>query len=641
MLRKFRELFPFLVGVLTTYLLALIATRIDLALAKWAPVCVAVWFTHGTLTGWNRLGKWDHIGVFWGTLSSYNFILYLLHDSNFEGWGDVYFFCGYNHEYCSCSFHWNIYGWWKAFALWNFSIAFAFGLQKLALLLGLGGLLPGEEVVTRDSIVSVCWRLVPYWLNNWEQNWGTECSSMLFEVPRFAMELLVILPCVQIVAARLKILVAPQIHVVVSANQANRLNHDEIAVNIVKRHWEVDPTQKKLMRRLQANTRVMLFLVILLAFAAFNSLWVPLRLEQESLMHPRAQMAIEAGRVTKKERVTGRVTSPTCDVWSEILQESKPIDVCPANVNEYITLYKSHFEGHRGCCKRSETFDWALRKHAKELGRMKNFDHRRMIPLIEVTLAMMRLSCEKFFVLLTVYVNYLLFRKPPKAARRLVKINSTLSAIFQHVVLYTFPAICWVYGAGIIFSSFVSLIFWGGPLSAIYRTIYHALSHVVLKDSNQVTQEHIELMGGICSICWGPLELPDDTQDEKLKGISLHCRHAYHRSCLVQWTEQCNAQGRKPICPMCQQPLEHKVMWRLPWSRRHVGELGTSVREEIPQIRPVVEDDDFLFGDPQLQNMLEEMPDIQVNVVEGPGQVQLIIDRQELRHNAHAARVPR
>lgn len=52
--------------------------------------------------------------------------------------------------------------------------------------------------MTRDSFISVCWRLVPYWLNNWEQNWGTECSSMLFEVPRFAVELLVILPCVQV-----------------------------------------------------------------------------------------------------------------------------------------------------------------------------------------------------------------------------------------------------------------------------------------------------------------------------------------------------------------------------------------------------------------------------------------------------------
>jgi hypothetical protein len=35
-------------------------------------------------------------------------------------------------------------------------------------------------------------------LNNWEQQWGAECSSMMFELPHFAVELLVILPCVQV-----------------------------------------------------------------------------------------------------------------------------------------------------------------------------------------------------------------------------------------------------------------------------------------------------------------------------------------------------------------------------------------------------------------------------------------------------------
>lgn len=44
----------------------------------------------------------------------------------------------------------------------------------------------------------MCWRLIPYWLNNWEQQWGAECSSMMFELPHFAIELLVVLPCVQV-----------------------------------------------------------------------------------------------------------------------------------------------------------------------------------------------------------------------------------------------------------------------------------------------------------------------------------------------------------------------------------------------------------------------------------------------------------
>lgn len=35
-------------------------------------------------------------------------------------------------------------------------------------------------------------------LNNWEQQWGAECSSMIFELPHFALELLVVLPCAQV-----------------------------------------------------------------------------------------------------------------------------------------------------------------------------------------------------------------------------------------------------------------------------------------------------------------------------------------------------------------------------------------------------------------------------------------------------------
>ncbi len=56
----------------------------------------------------------------------------------------------------------------------------------------------GEEMVTKESFISICWRLIPYWLNNWEQQWGAECSSMMFELPHFAVELLLVLPCVQV-----------------------------------------------------------------------------------------------------------------------------------------------------------------------------------------------------------------------------------------------------------------------------------------------------------------------------------------------------------------------------------------------------------------------------------------------------------
>ncbi len=45
----------------------------------------------------------------------------------------------------------------------------------------------GEEAVTRESFISIGWRLIPYWLNNWEQQWGAEVSSMTFELPHFAV----------------------------------------------------------------------------------------------------------------------------------------------------------------------------------------------------------------------------------------------------------------------------------------------------------------------------------------------------------------------------------------------------------------------------------------------------------------------
>lgn len=60
----------------------------------------------------------------------------------------------------------------------------------------------GEEVVTRESLISICWRLVPYWLSKWERKWGGETNSMMFELPHFALELMVILPCIQVRACR-------------------------------------------------------------------------------------------------------------------------------------------------------------------------------------------------------------------------------------------------------------------------------------------------------------------------------------------------------------------------------------------------------------------------------------------------------
>ena len=231
-----------------------------------------------------------------------------------------------------------------------------------------------------------------------------------------------------------------------------------------------------------------------------------------------------------------------------------------------------------------------------------------MIPLIEATLAMMRFSCEKFFVLLTVYVNYLLFRNPPQAARMLVRINSSLSSIYQYVVLYTFPAICWIYGAGIIFSSFVSLIFWGAPISLLYRTITQSFTCMVLEELRPMTAEHVERMGGNCAICWGPLRLSSSTRGdidsaEYKSGCALKCGHAYHSSCLMEWLEQCAGLHRAPKCPMCQSHINCHRSWRWPWTRTFFRE--DTFREPDPPAMADPEDDDddddFLFGDPHLQ----------------------------------------
>lgn len=88
------------------------------------------------------------------------------------------------------------------------------------------------------------------------------------------------------------------------------------------------------------------------------------------------------------------------------------------------------------------------------------------MPLIEAALAVMRLSTEKFFVLLSLYVAFLLFRTPPPAVARLISITARVSNAFARMVLYTFPCVCWVYGAGFVFSSLVS-----GELVAAYEKV--------------------------------------------------------------------------------------------------------------------------------------------------------------------------
>lgn len=62
--------------------------------------------------------------------------------------------------------------------------------------------------------------------------------------------------------------------------------------------------------------------------------------------------------------------------------------------------------------------------------------HRQLVPLAETTLAILRLSCERFFMLISVFVAYLLFRgQVPQWLRSVIRLNHSLSKAFQKVIL--------------------------------------------------------------------------------------------------------------------------------------------------------------------------------------------------------------
>lgn len=43
--------------------------------------------------------------------------------------------------------------------------------------------------------------------------------------------------------------------------------------------------------------------------------------------------------------------------------------------------------------------------------------------------------------------------------------------MYAQVILYSFPAICWLYGAGILFSTFVSIVFWGASVQQLVESV--------------------------------------------------------------------------------------------------------------------------------------------------------------------------
>ena len=65
---------------------------------------------------------------------------------------------------------------------------------------------------------------------------------------------------------------------------------------------------------------------------------------------------------------------------------------------------------------------------------MRGAAHTELIPLVETALAIMRLSCERFFVLVSVFAAYLAFcAHVAPWFRMLIYINHRLSKMFQQV----------------------------------------------------------------------------------------------------------------------------------------------------------------------------------------------------------------
>jgi hypothetical protein len=190
-------------------------------------------------------------------------------------------------------------------------------------------------------------------------------------------------------------------------------------------------------------------------------------------------------------------------------------------------------------------------KHTVELGQMVSAEHRSLVPLIEIALAIMRLSCEKWFSLVAMFVSYVVFGDPPVHAREYIKIVAIACRIFQHCILLSFPAVCWVYGAGFLFSTFASVVFWTNPIIRFVEHVKRVAMEVKPMHWHPVTRDEVERMGGNCAICWGSIitgegRERDGDRDDTEVTMGLSCGHAYHQSCLLSWLQSCFAQsGRR------------------------------------------------------------------------------------------------
>lgn len=671
------------------------------------------------------MDPWEQRLLLWAVFSIASFTHFLANDPSFNDWADVYYFCGSDLRYCTPSFRWNARGWRKAIILWNFCLATALAAQRLAVEAGLGGFLPGEDAVARESFISIAWRLIPFFLNRWESSFGAECSSILFELPHFSLELLVVLPLVQIIAGRLRIVAHPHIQPRRENNNrggAAEAEGDAMAVDVLRCGWIRDSSQRRILPRLRANVRIMAMIVLITGLAAFNALVVPLAIERQAAFAPRSEQILgvreeiaaiiaagqraEQAHALRRNLATessngsfsprsdkamgasvigclerGNCTGPLAQWlaaavvhrrkmigdhenvvlendesgllipthWAvELLEDeaitsadgrrlaallfhrttlSKPhmLQFAPqkqaldqynttqelsAVVNGLTRTQEMYFKKVAIARKGGQdvTTSWVpklyrnLNKHAEELHRMRDPEHGAVVPLVELALAIMRLSSERWFALVAVYLGYVVFRDPPIPVRTVIIWISAISRIFQRAILLSFPGVCWAYGAGFVFSTFVSAIFWVGPIMRAVEKLRSVAAEVEPREWHEASPAEIERMGGVCAICWGELALsnvnePGTETRARTQGgapktlgttvrnenfgdphthpsnggstspgslrVGLPCGHAYHRACLLEWLQSCFGQSRKPTCPMCQAEVPLKVKYRM------------------------------------------------------------------------------
>ena len=186
-----------------------------------------------------------------------------------------------------------------------------------------------------------------------------------------------------------------------------------------------------------------------------------------------------------------------------------------------------------------------FQKHAFEVERMASKDHQQLVPLVEGALAIMRLSCERWFPLVAVLLSFVVFWDPPRIVLRYIRFLARICRIFKQGILLSFPAVCWGYGAGVVFSTFATVVFWAGPIVRLVERVKKVATEVRPVSWHPVTTEEIERMGGNCAICWGQIagQRDDGTEmdpaDEEDSAMGLDCGHAYHKSCLLEWLHSC------------------------------------------------------------------------------------------------------